>query len=231
MKSTRFGRPSPALVIAAVALFVALGGTAFAATQINGSQLTPKSVGGGKLKQFTGGLLKKQSVGSGKIKKDTLGGFQIDENRLGAVPAAKAVAGDTRFDVKVAFGQTQTLATDGPLTLTGQCLQNVTDSKGETGRDVARVLISTTEANTAFAGSTASLNGGSAGLLQPGTPDAQRIAIEYSAPTGTGLYLAGGHVTAYAPNGTGLVSGSGQNAAALNLFGAACTFQGAALQS
>ncbi len=231
MRSTKFGRPSPALAVAAIALFVALGGTAFAATQINGNQLKPKSVGGGKLKPFTGGLLKKQSVGAGKIKKDTLGGFQIDENRLGTVPSAKSIAGDARYNVKVAFGQAQTLATVGPLTLTGTCLQNVTDAKGETGRDVARVLVSTTEANTAVNGSTASLNGGSAGLLQPGTPDEQRIAIEYSVPTGAGLYLSGGHVTAYAPSGSGLVSGSGQNAAALNLFGAACTFQGAALQA
>lgn len=231
MRRTKFGRPSPALVIAAIALFVALGGTAFAATQINGSQLAPKSVGGGKLKQFTGGLLKKQSVGAGKIKKDTLGGFQIDENRLGTVPSAKAVAGDSRYSVKVGFGQAQTLATVGPLTLTGQCLQNVTDAKGEAGRDVARVLVSTTEANAAFAGSAGALNGGADGLLQPGSAEGQRIAIEYSVPTGAGLYLSGGEVTAYAPNGSGLVSGSGQNAAALNLFGSACTFQGAVLQS
>jgi hypothetical protein len=229
MRSMKFGRPSPALAVAAIALFVALGGTAFAATQINGNQLKPKSVGGGKLKQFTGGLLKKQSVGAGKVKKDTLGGFQIDENRLGTVPSAQSVAGDARYDVKVAFGQTQTLATIGPVTLTGQCLQNVTDTKGETGRDVARVLVASGEANTAFSGSAASMNGGSAGLLQPA--NGNQIAIEYSVPTGAGLYLSGGHVTAYTPSGAGLVSGSGQNAAALNLFGASCTFQGAALQS
>ena len=229
MRSTKFGRPSPALAVAAVALFVALGGTAFAATQINGNQLKPKSVGGGKLKQFTGGLLKKQSIGAGKIKKDTLGGFQIDENRLGTVPSANSVAGDTRYNVKAAFGQVQTLATVGPVTLSGQCLQNVTDTKGEAGRDVARVLIATAEANTAFSGSAGSMGGGPEGLLQPA--NGQQVAIEYSVPTGTGLYLSGGHVTAYTPAGNGLVSGSGQNAGSLNLFGAACVFQGAVLQS
>jgi hypothetical protein len=63
-------RPSPALIVAMIALVVALGGTAYAA-QINGSSIVKQSIGGGKLKQ------------------KTLTGYQINTNKLGVVPTAK----------------------------------------------------------------------------------------------------------------------------------------------
>jgi len=59
------------MVVALVALVVALAGTAYAAQTING------------------GAIKKQTIGGGKLKKDTLTGFQINNNKLGTVPAAK----------------------------------------------------------------------------------------------------------------------------------------------
>src|SRR4051794_39724896 len=64
-------RPSPAMVVAVIALIVALAGTAYAAQRING------------------GAIIKQSIGGGKLKKKTLTGFQINTNKLGAVPFAK----------------------------------------------------------------------------------------------------------------------------------------------
>ncbi len=63
--------PSPAMVVASIALIVALGGTAIAAQNING------------------GAIKKQTIGGGKLKKKTLTGFQINTNKLGTVPAAR----------------------------------------------------------------------------------------------------------------------------------------------
>jgi hypothetical protein len=63
-------RPSPALIVAMIALVVALGGTAYAA-QINGNSIVKQSIGGGKLKQ------------------KTLTGYQINTNKLGVVPTAK----------------------------------------------------------------------------------------------------------------------------------------------
>jgi hypothetical protein len=62
-------RPSPGLIVALIALFVALGGTAYAA-QINGNSIMKQSIGGGKLKQ------------------KTLTGYQINTNKLGVVPSA-----------------------------------------------------------------------------------------------------------------------------------------------
>jgi len=64
-------RPSPAMVVALVALVTALAGTAYAAQTING------------------GAIKKQTIGGGKIKPDTLTGFQINNNKLGVVPSAE----------------------------------------------------------------------------------------------------------------------------------------------
>ena len=66
--------PSPAMVVALIALAVALGGTAYAAGQINC------------------GAFIKQSIGAGKIKHKTLTGYQINTNKLGVVPSAKRAA-------------------------------------------------------------------------------------------------------------------------------------------
>ena len=71
MKSRGSRAPSPAMVVAVVALVVALAGGAYAAQTING------------------GAIKKQTIGGGKLKKDTLTGFQINNDKLGTVPTAK----------------------------------------------------------------------------------------------------------------------------------------------
>ena len=71
MRALRSRRPSPAMVVAIIALITALAGTAYAAQTING------------------GAIKKQTIGAGKIKKKTLTGFQINLNKLGTVPRAK----------------------------------------------------------------------------------------------------------------------------------------------
>ena len=67
-------RPSPAMIVAIVALVVALAGTAYAAQHING------------------GAIMKQTIGGGKLKKKTLTGFQINTNKLGIVPSANRAA-------------------------------------------------------------------------------------------------------------------------------------------
>jgi hypothetical protein len=64
-------KPSPAMIVASVALIVALSGTAIAAQSING------------------GAIKKQTIGGDKLKQKTLTGFQINTNKLGTVPSAR----------------------------------------------------------------------------------------------------------------------------------------------
>lgn len=74
MDTRRSKRPSPAMVVAVIALIVALAGTAYAAQTING------------------GSIKKQTIGGGKLKKKTLTGFQINTNKLGVIPSARRAA-------------------------------------------------------------------------------------------------------------------------------------------
>ena len=71
MSKLKSRRPSPAMIVASIALIVALSGTAIAAQNING------------------GAIKKQTIGGGKLKRKTLTGFQINTNKLGVVPAAR----------------------------------------------------------------------------------------------------------------------------------------------
>ena len=71
MDAIRKRRPSPAMIVAVIALIAALAGTAYAAQSING------------------GAIKKQTIGGGKLKKKTLTGFQINTNKLGTVPTAR----------------------------------------------------------------------------------------------------------------------------------------------
>jgi hypothetical protein len=71
----RVPRPSPALVVAIVALFMALGGTSYAALKITGNNVVNRSLGGNEMK------------------KNTLDGDEIKESALGPVP--KAIDADT----------------------------------------------------------------------------------------------------------------------------------------
>jgi hypothetical protein len=63
-------RVSPSMAVALLALFVALGGTGYAAAKLNGRNIVNRSISGSKLKR------------------NTLGGGQIRESSLGRVPNA-----------------------------------------------------------------------------------------------------------------------------------------------
>lgn len=83
-------RPSPAMVVALVALFAAMGGTAIGATIISGSQIKRGSIDASRLKQgtITASRVKRESIDYTRLKKDGLGGVVIKESRLGTVPRA-----------------------------------------------------------------------------------------------------------------------------------------------
>jgi hypothetical protein len=87
MKHSRWRRPSPALVIACLALFVALGGTVLAATKINGKTI--------KVKSLPGNRLELDSLPANRLK-GLVPGNRIDPGSLGQVPnATHAEAADT----------------------------------------------------------------------------------------------------------------------------------------
>jgi hypothetical protein len=64
-------RPSHAVVVAYLALFVALGGSGYAAVRVNGKNIKNRTIAGKKLR------------------KNTLTGKEIKESRLGKVPATR----------------------------------------------------------------------------------------------------------------------------------------------
>ena len=83
----RFIRPpSPALVIACIALFIALGGVSYglATGAINGREIKNNSV--------TAKDIRNGSLRGNEAKPDGFGGRVIDESTLGTVPFAQGVA-------------------------------------------------------------------------------------------------------------------------------------------
>ena len=89
MKKRSFSRtlgrslPSPAMVVACLALLVALGGTGYAAIKLPANSVGTKQ-------------LKRSAVTGVKVKSNTLGGTQINESKLGRVPSAtRATSADT----------------------------------------------------------------------------------------------------------------------------------------
>ena len=83
-------RPSPAMVVACLALGLALGGTSYAAVK-----LPKNSVGAKQLKKnaVTSPKIKANAVTGAKVKSNAITGADVNESSLGKVPAA--VAADT----------------------------------------------------------------------------------------------------------------------------------------
>jgi hypothetical protein len=77
-------------VIALVALFVALGGSVYAAGRISGTQIKPSSVPGNRIKakSLTGRQIKPRSLSGKQIKTDSLGAKQIKESTLTGVTSS-----------------------------------------------------------------------------------------------------------------------------------------------
>jgi hypothetical protein len=100
-------RPSPALVLSVIALFVAVGGGyAIGAGKIGTSDIAKQAV--------TNKKIAKKTIKKSRVADDTLTGKQIDESALGAVPAAE-VAGTGRSTFK--DGATQIPAPSGGTTV------------------------------------------------------------------------------------------------------------------
>jgi hypothetical protein len=98
MKRSGWSRPSPALVIACLALFVALGGTVLAATKIDGRAIRVKSLPGNRLQPASvpGNRLRKGTIPGNRIAPGSLKGSRIDVGTLRQVPnAAHADFADT----------------------------------------------------------------------------------------------------------------------------------------
>jgi len=88
--SRGLSRRSPALVVACVALFAALGGTVYAAKKIDGRTIRAKSLPGNRLKpgSVPGNRLKPGALRGSLLAPGSITGIQIDTATLGQVPSA-----------------------------------------------------------------------------------------------------------------------------------------------
>lgn len=82
--------PSPAMIIAMVALFVAMGGSAYAGAKLSKNSVTTKTI---KNSAVTGKKIKNGSITGADIKGDSLTGAQVNEGSLGKVGDAETLDG------------------------------------------------------------------------------------------------------------------------------------------
>ena len=195
-----FRPPSPAAVIACVALFVALGGGAYAATQITSQDVKNNSLLSLDLKDGGG-------VKGVDVKNNSLKGADIDESSLGTVPIANQLD-DLRViaPFTLADGQTADILTHGPFTITATCQINAA------GDDIARILIATTQDNSSFdawnetddfdiATPETNRNFGPIVTVATGTTEVEASVIGgvAIAPDGTTIYLVDAYSAVNAP--------------------------------
>jgi hypothetical protein len=118
MRNLRFKKPSPALVIAVIALFIGLSGAAYAGNKIGTNGIKGKAVTTGKLsgKAVTKGKLAGKSVATGKLADQA-----VTELKLGDQSVTTSKLGDQSV--------TESKLGDGSVTSSKQGDGSVTSSK------------------------------------------------------------------------------------------------------
>jgi hypothetical protein len=201
MKRILRRRPSPALVIAAIALFATLGGTAYALTitganvrngSLTGSDIRNRSLTQADLKgrALKGTLMIKDSVGYNAVKEQVL-----DASKFKQVNSAKdseALAGVKGVRIAPFFldaNQSKAVASVGPFTLTARC-------RTEGPNQIAEIVAQTNQSNSAIDGATKDES------FNIGEVVAMVVA---QAPAGTPAFDQEAAGTAIAPDGTEIV--------------------------
>jgi hypothetical protein len=125
-------------VIAVIALFIALGGAAYAGTKINGKTIVNKSIGGGKLKNetITANKIKKGTITSAQIAPGSINSTQINVNSLTTVPSATTAT-------------TATSATTATTATTAKTAETATKATSAVTADEADEAETATEADNA----------------------------------------------------------------------------------
>lgn len=229
-------RPSPALVIALAALFIALGGTAWATHKIGSREIKAGAV--------TSAKLKNGAVTTSKIAPGAVTGAQVDESTLSRVPNAAAAehagradsaatadhatsadtaASAANFDrfasapiAKAGIGQKVTIMQRGPFTFTGHCVN------GGGGAAEAFVTATTSESGSTFSNQ---LEHHEDANFNPG--EENRMGPEVASVGAATNDESGGNANRFtALSADGAIRLTGEATAAVNYFGAACDFWG-----
>lgn len=198
---SRFSRPSPALVIALIALFVALGGGAYAAIRVGSKQIVDNSVRSGDVRnnQVRGKDVRNRSLSGRDLALDSLEGPHVDEPSLSRVPSAtnaQALEGRRRINVApftLLANQAREVLREGPFLLIARCRIGVSTTGGTS--DVAEVLISTSADNAAF-------DAADSGALGTATAETDRVFVNAVATSGAAAIDSLQDALAIAPDGT-----------------------------
>jgi hypothetical protein len=207
MERPRTYRPSPALIVALVALVAAMSGAAIA--------LPGKStVGSADLKRnaVRSKHIQGKTVHGSDVENDALKGKQVFEEKLAAVPEAESVQsvrpfGDSFERAAATDGPDATsarasapklpLASAGQLAVYAKCFRSTDDDTV-----FARVYIETSADGAVFEGGTDQLEG-SGGFLNVATAESDRELLATSAAADASV-LDTGSWYAMAPDGTGI---------------------------
>lgn len=170
-------------LVACLALFAALGGSAYAAGQINGNKIVKHSIGAGKLKNrtITGNQIKDETITSRQIKKGSLDSSVINLSTL--PPAQSAQTATTADSAKTAAKATTAStatnavhadAADTATNATNAVHANVADSATNATRaDSAGTATTANYADTA--GDAETLDGKTAAQLTDACPAATEL--------------------------------------------------------
>jgi len=173
-------------VVSTLALFAALGGSAYAATEISGRQIINGTITAGKLKPhtLTGKQLNMKELGTVRSASEaasaTNAATATNADALGGISASGYALASSfatfgpvtlSFPTDVNVDGTQTLFQSGPFTFTGHCVEEWPDAA------MAYVTVATTEPNSSASGASVSqtqesvpLNPGSPATIISGTP-------------------------------------------------------------
>jgi hypothetical protein len=241
VKSSLSRLPSPALVIACVALFVSLGGVSYGlatgsidSREIKNNTVRSKDVRNNTLRTFDirnnevrGFDVRNSTIQGRDVAFNTITGSDVSESSLGKVPSATAAdtAGSATTAGSVATLRTiaptglaegaapVTLATHGPLTLTGAC-----EAAGANTNAVLRVQ--TTEANSAAGSDDATAPpAGPTEVFGPGTA----VVAEFTDMAGAARSVESFDVFASAPSTKAF---TGQVALIADAAANSCLFHG-----
>lgn len=163
-------RPSAAFVLAIVALFVALGGTGYAAVTLNGKEI------------------QKNSIPGNRVKANALGTAQINEAKLGTVPqATHASAADVAGSATTAASATNADTAQNALALQGRDASKFLANTVRVVSSQATVITGASESVTASCAVTEKGIGGGGAWIIPGgeTPTELDAQLNSSLPVPT----------------------------------------------
>jgi hypothetical protein len=236
MRALTAGRlPSPALVVALVALVAALTGTAVALPgkgKVDKNDLRKNVVKSKHVKPqtLTAADVRAESLTGAELQGDSVTGADVDESSL-------AIGFERRFQTRLNFGDDVVLFENGPLTARVRCLADFDDPPDGTAEDRVSVYVRTTQPGS-FLDGVDKQNGDNDvppnGLqgdetLDPGDPPADsELLASTKLPDGSGILSPDENGFAVAADGSYIGMPGESVALGVNVLGSDCVAIGSA---